>query len=381
MRCRLSALLRRTRREYSDDNRDQGTAAHRYLERIGDVGLDAALAEVVEDHREYCGRIDVSRLPACRPDQYAREVAFAYDWETGEAREIGRGIERAYPARPTPTTIFGTADSVGVDERQVIVTDYKSWSRAKAREQWQVIGLAVAAAAVYHRDAATTAIASLRDGDPWTDSARLDALDLGAAQSQIRETLSGLLEADPEKLDPVEGDWCRYCPGFTSCPAKARLATALGSGDLQLPTLSVETGPAILAALKRGEDLLERIKEAVQEFAKVTPIPGENGQVYGPRPYPRDRIDPEAAVRVLSGYGDASLAIKETRTFVKERFVDQVLVPYLRTHPAPKAKAVEAAMEDLRRAGALTTAFTYPVGWHKAKALPAAKEAPCASDS
>ena len=73
------------------------------------------------EHRELC-----EALPLDEIGDYAPEVAYALDLRTGRAREIGRGINRAY-GELSDDEIAGTADAVKLlSPTTVYVGDFKS---------------------------------------------------------------------------------------------------------------------------------------------------------------------------------------------------------------------------------------------------------------
>lgn len=89
--CPASHILPQTR--LTSPEMARGTAVHRYLERLPEVGRARALDEVPPEHREMCERIDPAQVP-----QGEREAAYAWNVDTGEVVWLGNGIGRDYTA-------------------------------------------------------------------------------------------------------------------------------------------------------------------------------------------------------------------------------------------------------------------------------------------
>lgn len=158
----------------------RGTSIHHYLELLGG-GMEAeqALAQIPEEHRQLCQDLQTDDLPL-DPEEYRQEVAFAYDLETGAARELGAGLQRDYSAR-TPSEVVGTADVAHRDQVEVI--DWKCDAFESTcpppKKNPQLLFLALALARVRGADSAVVRIVHIKaDGANWQESANLDAFDL-----------------------------------------------------------------------------------------------------------------------------------------------------------------------------------------------------------
>ena len=77
----------------------------------------------------------------------------------------------------------------------------------------------------------------------------------------------------------VEGKWCKFCPSFAACPAKRSLALALGGAPDTVIALSPETAGAAWARLKHAEQVLERVREVLETYARETPFSTPDGVV------------------------------------------------------------------------------------------------------
>lgn len=386
-RCPPSLVLPQTRN--TNVWAQGGNIIHGYLHKVATVGEAEAILSVEEEHREACSAIDLSALPASRPEAYAAEVAFAYDPATDTARELGRGLSReeAYQLL-RPGEIPGTADVVGLTEDSVVILDYKTgWADlGPVRRNLQLRFYALCAARVYGRNKARVGIIRVRPNDePFWDCADLDLVDLDATAFSITETLDRATAAQ-EVLGAggvpttSQGEHCRYCPAFNSCPGKMALARELAS--LTEPTeftpavLTEENFPAVWDRLVAAEAVLARVREVLEEFSRVRPVPAGDGYVIGPRPYSRDTINPDIAQVVLGelvdeqAANDAVCIAKETGKGLIEDALRKAKARGLKVVIKKKKEEVLGAIRDR---GGITTSTTYPVSRHKPKpgALPA----------
>ena len=329
-----------------------GSIIHAFLRDVSVLGLAEALAKGPEEHRDALAAIEVSALPACQPDQYASEVAFAYDWRHDKARELGRGLNRDYSGL-TADELPGTADVVGLTAEAVVVLDYKSgWKPlGRPRDSLQLLFYALAAARTYGRDRAVVGFIRRLDGDPIYTRAELDMLDLDAAAARIRALMERPAPAVPGGL--VQGAHCQYCPAFGQCPAKLGLVRGLFDGEL--PALDADTAPLVFERLVLAEEVLERVRHTVQEYARSKPIRLPDGKVFGLKDCGVESIDPDLGAPVLAeAFGPEVVAASvEVEKKLTKAALGRALRTYQATHPGTKiTKLQQHAMELLRTAGA-----------------------------
>jgi hypothetical protein len=350
-RCRASMLLPQVHRA-SSAAAHKGTQVHRFLEEVPALGRDAALLNVTDESaRALCEALDLERLPLGDGVSWASEVAYSYDIHKGTAREVGRGIGRAYPE---DGGLHGTADLVSLadDGDTAIVLDVKTghgWL-PEAGESEQLKFLALAACRAHGASRARIGHLHLRDdGTPWTDWAELDAFDLDAFASSLR------MLAATTTGQPVEGGWCRYCPAFAACPAKNKLAVSLGGGlsaaDISV-ALTPETAAKAWERITLARQVLAEAERKVEEYAREHPLTLSNGLVLGPVEDEKDEIDDERAAGLLrKSYEQAALAVTPT---VTKKGIDK-LARHLREQRGGTIKdAKEEVFELLRKHGALT---------------------------
>ncbi|HNU82337.1 MAG TPA: DUF2800 domain-containing protein [Thermoanaerobaculia bacterium] len=294
--------------ETNNPDAERGHAGHRYLELVGGgMAAEQALAQIAEEHRQLCQDIQLDGLPL-NHEEYRQEVAFAYDLETGAARELGAGLQRDYSSR-TPSEIVGTADVVLRD--LVEVWDYK-FEAFESRcpppaKNPQLLFLALAACRTRGVDSAIVGLIHIApDGTHWTEHADLDAFDLDTFEWELKKIRKKVLDAAAvveRGLTPQvsQGPWCRYCPATPHCPAilgLLRAAAGLPEEVLALRSSGLpETAESLHAALRNGtpdqwraayermrqhEAAVKIAKHALWLLAGEQPFEVGDGQVYGP---------------------------------------------------------------------------------------------------
>jgi hypothetical protein len=299
---------------------------HRFLRDVSVNGYQAALAVVAEtapDHLSFCLSIDVARLPACDPERYASEVAFAWDPESGDARELNRGIDdREYwtesPQNPRPAVpgqLAGRSDVVGVGPDRVFILDYKRTMRylGQAAESVQLGAYALLATRTWDRPLADVAFARIgEDGEPNIWWATLDDMDLTALAHRIKALFerTRVLRADPPKVwsspDLTKGPHCKYCPAFGRCPEQMGLVRA--AMDEETFELNDDTAPAALEAYRAKELALSRVKERIDDFARGSPIRIAAGRYYGYPPKPSEGLEYEKSIAIIGQHFGAEFA-------------------------------------------------------------------------
>ncbi len=298
MRCGASLKLPVIRT--TSDAADRGVWRHRFLERVGQVGAAAALAEVPAEHRDACAALPLDDLPT----HLAAEVALAFDVATGKGRIVGRGLNRMYGPLG-PMELAGTADAIGeADDGSLLVLDWKSAGyKGRAADSVQLRFLALAAARAYGADNVRVEIVRLGDGGEvsrsWHD---YDALDLDAFAAELRDWFAKAGQDDR----PVEGAHCTYCPSWQACDAKTGLLRlAASGGDIAAPFM----GGLSHATVGRAYVLAENLRAMARELDKRVAAaldelgPCETGRgtiVRKALVEGNEKLDGEAVVRVLS---------------------------------------------------------------------------------
>lgn len=291
--CLGSAVLPRAQRRTAGAR--VGTGKHRYLQRLVEVGREQALAEIEDsDVRAICEAIDLEGLPD--PSTYAAEVAFAYDWTTDTARELGRGTDRDYSAI-TETEIPGQLDVVAlVGADGAFVADWKPerMHLPKPTRFEQLRLGALMAARAYGRDQVVVEIIRPReDGPAWRERGTLEIWDLALVAEDTRRRAERVLEARAAYAAGTEprlvtGEHCRYCNSVEFCPAQTTLLRRLASEDgaeLEqrfFDALSPDTAAKAWHRIQAAKILLERLEGALETYALHNPIDIGDGRIYGP---------------------------------------------------------------------------------------------------
>lgn len=335
-----------------------GTQVHSFLERVSELGREAALEQLTDERAaRICAALDLSTLPLGDGTSWAAEVAYGWNLGTGAGREVGRNVGRGYPTQPGE--VYGTADLVALsaDSQTVHVLDVKTgrgWMPSAA-ESAQLRFLALAACATYGCAQAEVGHLHVReDGTVWLERATLDALELDLFAEQLR-TLHADAQAGKGAL--AEGPWCRYCPSFASCPAKAALACA----SVGLPAqLTPEVVAQAWTRMKEVRQVLDRVEEALREFASTTPVSLGNGMQLAAVESSRDELDGAKVYAVmLKLYGDevarASVELEASKKSV-DRGVRLVAEQLKAQGEKATLKDLNAkALEAVRQAGGVLT--------------------------
>lgn len=345
--CRASERLPHIRRESSRAAR--GTALHAYLEALsGGATQDAALAMVPEQWRADAAALPVETMPL--GSAYATEVTLAWDYVTGEARILGKGLGRDYSGA-RPTEYVGTVDVLARLEDRVWVADYKSSRNGKtaAARNAQLGFLGLAAARAHGVEAADVVLVFLDGTQP--DGASLDAFDLDRWEGQLRD-LAAYYESDAQDA-PQMGEWCRYCPALAACPAQQQTLALVAAGEVLPATLTPEVVARAWHRLQAIRGAVEAAGEVIDAYARQTPVDLGDGRELREVTTARESVDGAAAWRVLVGFAGQDVAEAACTLSASKSSVTKAIKA-----SAPKGKG--AAMERevlglLRQAGAITT--------------------------
>lgn len=309
--CPGSEGLPHVHRESEDAK--AGTSRHWYLEHVGKMGPEKALEYIPEEHREMCASIDLDGLPT----HLDSEVAFAYNWRTGKARLLGQGLHRDY-SQCTKDEIAGTIDVVGIAPDKLYLGDYKGWALVKARDNAQLLFAALCATQVYERDEAVVEIINVRGGTNWRSKATVDAFDLADFGRKLRDTMEAI-ELIHRGAMPTysEGEHCKYCPAFDSCPAKTRTLAMMVAGKPMVPLTRANARESYEKFLLMKE-MMGVVSSRIHAYAKEHPIDLGDGTFYGEHEKKgKEVIDGDTAYKVVRdrlGQEAADLAVSRTAT-------------------------------------------------------------------
>ncbi|MDO9020522.1 MAG: PD-(D/E)XK nuclease family protein [Deltaproteobacteria bacterium] len=283
----------------STDDQVAGTERHRFLQRAGEVGREAAVAEVPADApwRAQVLGIDTDEIPA--GGRY--EIAYAYDVAADTAREQGQWVERAYDAGATE--VSGTLDLVlppGEGRPRWTVIDFKGFDEvAPAVRNLQLGFGAVALARVYDLDEVDVAIGYIgHGGDIRWDRATLGAFAIEAHALRIRSLFAAVDRARATLAagglpDFSTGTHCRYCAALPFCPAQTAAVRAFLADPPtpdRLALLSDEDAGRVWPLLLAVEEMTKRAKASVRARAELSGLPLPGGERLVPVLVPRRKI-------------------------------------------------------------------------------------------
>lgn len=324
--------------ETTSEAAENGSVKHAFHYDVLTLGRPAALQRAPEHHRPMLERFNTEALPAGQPGSWAGEVAFALNIETGEARELGRNIGRAYVEHGAgPDDLVGSIDIVGMaEDLAALIIDLKTgWTRVtKAKRNLQLLLAAVCAVKIYGAELARGAILyANEDGQPWWDTAAWDLVDLTEAEMRltdlgrsIRQARKLYFDGDPvtgEIIKPrmVAGDHCKWCPAINTCPAQGALvrrfiATPVETeADFRMGLADNDVAAYAYRRLTAAKASLERALAVVYARASHAPILLGNGKVLGKRTTSKEYLVAEKVHAVVTEtYGlDAAAAAVEMK--------------------------------------------------------------------
>jgi hypothetical protein len=348
-------------------------AIHKYLADVVTLGdFQAALDLVPPEFTADCKSIDLHRLPASKPDQYVAEVAWAYNWELGEARELYRhNAERIYDV-DREKELPGTADLVSLSGDYVDVDDYKTGfaDLGPVANLWQMRLYALMASRTYGRECARVRIIRLRpDGVPFFEAAEFTKEQLEDFALEVRDVMhaaqsveDGLEAAGYESLSLnrfTEGPHCDRCPVFKRCPAKVALVASLGNGTssfLTTDTTADLTAPGVAAKV------YQRIRDVQKVLAVVDaqlrehifhhgPIELGSGYLYGPQERRVETVLPEKARPLLEGRFGRQLvdSVEKTVTSISIGDLEDAVKAWCEANPPAKKGATWQSTRELLR--------------------------------
>ena len=248
------------------------------------------------------------------------EIPFAWDIATGKGRQLPKGQHRDY-SMLTSFEIGGTADCVGLSPNRdkLVVIDRKSFDRVPAAVANLQVGIAALALSSSEAGITDVEVGIYYEAAPF-DVAQLDEFSLAVFAETIREVVKN--SASSKELR--EGEHCRWCNAFPSCPKKQSLAlevmteTADERLAMLLPLNDDATAARAYEFAERVRMLLKRLDAALYARASEAPIPLGEGRMFGKV----DKLSNETlsgdivwnVVKELHGQAIADAAVVRTAT-------------------------------------------------------------------
>lgn len=217
------------------------------------------------------------------------ERCLAWNPETGEGRDLGTHGRDYSGLRPgeIPCTI----DLLVIRESSGALWDYKSGFMGAPVESAQLSHQALASAGAFGLDYVTAGIVKLdaAQANHVLKARGLDTIDLAGEADRVRSIVARVAKARADYaagkvLDVRESeDGCRYCPCWSTCPAKTNAIVQVGRlVGLQLPDpaklmVSAADTAAVYQIVKTLEDFVKAAKEIAVERGRREKLPLPNG--------------------------------------------------------------------------------------------------------
>lgn len=265
-RCPTSFALPQS--EKIDDGNERGSAIHKIVQGILE-GAENPAWDVEPKHAALAEKMDFSVVRELAEIGAKSEVALAYNVNTGKVRKLSPRFHRDYSSA-SASEIPLTVDAYALTDDGCIVVDWKTgdgfYSLETITPQLEFYGLCVAR--LLGEKSVTLSVVQL--GSTKTFELRRWTLDesalLGVALS-VRRAWEAAISAKPDGVT-VEGQHCRYCPAFYSCPAKlAQIKAAATGAAVSADTL--EDNPEAMAVAYASATVAERWASDVREVVKV----------------------------------------------------------------------------------------------------------------
>lgn len=336
-KCQASAVLPQNvdddREERNEPARNRGKDVHAFLEQVKAVGRDAALATIKDDDvRLICAALDLEKMPV----HLSTEVAYAYNWRTGTARELGRNMgHRNYALLPEPPTedeIPCTLDVVGSAEftlhgnpiHRGFVGEYKTGHTKYPRpgEYGQTLIGALSVRSVLGCDDVTVELTYIDEyGETYPVRDTVDSWSLAVFEEEIRQAMAALPDlaatyARGVEIPKREGPHCDYCPAFKNCSAKVALVRAVpaelvaltitpdrinadGALDYAPGFVTVRNAAMVYEACERIEEVCRRMRSEVCGLAWSEPVELSDGRVIERYEHRARKVDGKVVAKVL----------------------------------------------------------------------------------
>jgi hypothetical protein len=199
-----------------------------------------------------------------------------------------------------------------------------------------------------------------------------------------KKALLGALKGSTSNLQPNEGEWCRYCPAFASCPSKRALFSEAIAGPVPVTTPTIaELTPELASAAWRRLDLIEmltkRARSILRQYAAENPFPTSSGQVLGKKVCRKEVVVPELLEQSLSPeFGPevaaavAADALTQKVDCTKNKLKAALRVHALPTLDNPKKRGAIKELENrafgaIRKANGFSVKVSTPVIEHMPK--------------
>lgn len=353
---------------------EQGSVLHFFLESCSSSDRETALAAVPDDYRDACAELNLEGLDAHL--DLAAEVAFAYDYETDSARELGRGVGRIYDD-VKPTEIPCTLDVVGVRTLpsgvvRGLYADWKTgWQNRRAiSDVTQIDFGALCIARAYGCDLVEGQLIHVHeDFAPWVQRKVMEGFELDAFASLIRERarewseLRAKYQGGLVPRDFNTGPHCEGCPAREWCPAQSTMLRSVLSKDLFDGALRMTPIPEsalvdVWNQIHAAQSVLSLLKSKLMAIAATRPVKlgrtetGEIRWLMKVITEGNEKLDGEAVFDVVAELHGEDAAYAATEIVTSKKLLEETLKT---TVPrGQKAAALRVVLDRLRKSGGAT---------------------------
>jgi len=366
-----------------------GSAGHKFLELVPSIGEELASEEIPENLSELCDQIDLSQIPL--GEHFLQEAAWRYNVKTGVVEALGCGNNRRYPEDLDNEWICGTIDSMTLHnpDNQIEIWDYKfecfDNHTPPPAENLQLLFSALCATRYTMKNDAQIGLIHISavDGSIWKESTTVGPVELGAFDMKLKSIIANIRQAEAELAsgktpDVFRGEWCRFCPAVSSCPAVIGLLRAAASGQINIAKLGepVDASCALSAyeTLRQLDKAVGFAKEALKAYALNHRIKLGNGNEYGARMAEKRIINPDVAYGTLMDLYGASVAQKAVPRSTSLTAIDSALSEIWEKKKAAspgvkitKKSITDATLKTIEELGGLSIELSERVDKHKVK--------------
>lgn len=360
----------------------RGTALHRFVERVAQIGIEDALAEVAPDYLYAAEAVELDKL-VCLVPGWRQEVAYRYDLLTGAAEITGYGIGRKYGPKD-PRYVYGTIDAAkpGSTVRDLKFEGCESHTpplpgnrqlRFAALCEARVSGSISIAAGIDHIGPT---------GRVRPEDCELDSFALDEFEAELREVIiprvreAEAVVAAGQTPDVRRGPWCRYCPAGASCPSVTALIRAVAlepakTAEEIRAALTPATARAAYLRLQEVKEALAPVAQALHLYADEFPIDLGDGYVYGARETRREKVDGRKARDVLARTFSPEVALDACDFTTSKTAIGKAIGPVAKAAKAAGQKVtkkalVESALAEIAKAGGIAETVSRKVSRHRA---------------
>lgn len=324
------------------------------------------------------------------PDaQLLPEVAVAYNWRTGKARMLGRGITRDYPVDPD-SEIPGTIDLLVINPSgRLVVVDYKGHEDVGEPDQnVQVMLYGLAVARIYGANEVTLAVSYIGAGteDARTPVVTVDCFDLAAYATKVTRIIEAAnAEIGKAIPDVRESRHCKWCPSKPYCGAKNALLVQVASGGLAVigdTAMTVDRAREAYREIERIEQLVKDARKRLEVYVDDNgPIDLGEGRFFGRYRRPgNEKLDGDIAIDAIRSVlpddqadtFEATAIEYSTSKAAIERAAKEACGPGAKRGAA--TKLARQVVEKVRELGGVTAADTFPLGEYTGESRGVAKD-------